>query len=93
MAHQLTKNRVASGFSTPVGVAAKSCFFGVVQNEAGVVKFPDGTAYAGRSLHAPRARQPSRSCRHRRDNREDRGRPRRTTATRLIPSGKTLRGG
>jgi len=47
MAHQLTRNRIASGFSAPVAVAAKSGgLLGVVRNEAGVVTFPDGAAYA-----------------------------------------------
>jgi beta-lactamase class A len=47
MAHQLARNRIASAFSPPVSVAAKSgALLGVVRNEAGVVTFPDGAAYA-----------------------------------------------
>jgi beta-lactamase class A len=45
--HQLTRHRIASGFPAPVSVAAKSGgLMGVVRNEAGVVTFPDGLAYA-----------------------------------------------
>jgi beta-lactamase class A len=44
---QLTRARIASGFAPPVRVAAKSGgLLGVVRNEAGVVTFPDGGAYA-----------------------------------------------
>jgi beta-lactamase class A len=47
MAHQLTQHRIASGFTAPVTVAAKSGgLMGIVRNEAGVVTFPDGNAYA-----------------------------------------------
>ncbi len=47
MAHQLTRHRIASGFTAPVTVAAKSGgLMGIVRNEAGVVTLPDGTAYA-----------------------------------------------
>jgi hypothetical protein len=47
MARQLTRNRIASAFEAPVSVAAKSGgLLGVVRNEAGVVSFPDGGAYA-----------------------------------------------
>jgi beta-lactamase class A len=47
MGQQLTRSRIASGFSPPAQVAAKSGgLLGVVRNEAGVVAFPDGAAYA-----------------------------------------------
>jgi len=47
MAHQLTRQRIASGFDSTVAIAAKSGgLLGVVRNEAGVVTFPDGAAYA-----------------------------------------------
>lgn len=47
MGHQLTRHRIASGFASPVTVAAKSGgLMGIVRNEAGVVTFPDGSAYA-----------------------------------------------
>jgi beta-lactamase class A len=47
MAQQLTRHRVAAGFGPEVTVAVKSGgLMGVVRNEAGVVTFPDGAAYA-----------------------------------------------
>jgi len=47
MAQQLTRHRIASAFGPPITVAAKSgALLGVVRNEAGVVTFPDGAAYA-----------------------------------------------
>jgi beta-lactamase class A len=47
MARQLTRHRIASGFGPGVSVAAKSgALLGVVRNEAGVVTFPGGAAYA-----------------------------------------------
>ncbi len=47
MGQQLTRHRIASGFGPEVAVAAKSGgLLGVVRNEAGVVTFPDGAAYA-----------------------------------------------
>lgn len=47
MERQLTRNRIASGFSASTKVAAKSgALMGVVRNEAGVVAFPDGSAFA-----------------------------------------------
>jgi beta-lactamase class A len=47
MHQQLTRHRIASGFGPDVRVAAKSGgLMGVVRNEAGVVTFPDGHAYA-----------------------------------------------
>lgn len=47
MGEQLTRHRLASGFSPDVTVAAKSGgLMGLVRNEAGVVTYPDGTAYA-----------------------------------------------
>jgi beta-lactamase class A len=47
MARQLTRHRIASGFAPPVTIAAKSGgLLGVVRNEAGVVTYPDGYAYA-----------------------------------------------
>lgn len=47
MDRQLTRSRIASGFQPPVQVAAKSGgLLGVVRNEAGVVTFPGGPAYA-----------------------------------------------
>lgn len=47
MARQLTRQRIASGFDSNVRIAAKSGgLLGVVRNEAGVVTFPDGNAYA-----------------------------------------------
>ena len=47
MGQQLTRHRIASGFGPEVSVAAKSGgLMGVVRNEAGVVAFPDGRAFA-----------------------------------------------
>ncbi|MGH7758546.1 MAG: serine hydrolase [Candidatus Dormibacteria bacterium] len=47
MAQQLTRHRIASGFAPPVIVAAKGGgLMGIVRNEAAVVRFPDGTAFA-----------------------------------------------
>lgn len=47
MAQQLTRHRIASGFAPPVTTAAKSGgLMGIIRNEAGVVSFPDGAAYA-----------------------------------------------
>lgn len=47
MGRQLTKHRLASGFSAPAKVAAKSGnLVGVVRNEVGVVEYPDGRGYA-----------------------------------------------
>jgi beta-lactamase class A len=47
MGQQLTRHRIASGFGPPITVAAKSGgLLGIVRNEAGVVTFPDGAAYA-----------------------------------------------
>lgn len=47
MSKQLVKTRIASGFDSSVGVAAKSGgLLGVVRNEAGVVTYPDGHSYA-----------------------------------------------
>jgi beta-lactamase class A len=47
MARQLVRARIASGFDRTVTVAAKSgALLGVVRNEAGVVTFPDGAAFA-----------------------------------------------
>ncbi len=47
MGQQLTQHRIASGFGPSVAVAAKSGgLMGIVRNEAGVVTFPDGAAYA-----------------------------------------------
>ncbi|MGC4111920.1 MAG: serine hydrolase [Nocardioides sp.] len=47
MAQQLTRHRIASGFPPGVAVAAKSGgLMGVVRNEVGVVRLPDGAAYA-----------------------------------------------
>ena len=44
---QLTKGRIASAFDPPISVAAKSGgLLGVIRNEAAVVSFPDGAAYA-----------------------------------------------
>lgn len=46
MGHQLTRHRLASGFSLPVRVAAKSGgLLGVVRNEVGVIDYPDGQSY------------------------------------------------
>ena len=43
MSHQLNQHRIASGFASPVTVAAKSGgLLGIVRNEAGVVTFPGG---------------------------------------------------
>lgn len=42
MARQLTRHRIASGFRSPVRVAAKSgSLVGVVRNEIGVISYPD----------------------------------------------------
>jgi beta-lactamase class A len=47
MGRQLTKNRLASGFSPPAKVSAKSGgLIGVIRNEVGVVEYPDGRSYA-----------------------------------------------
>ena len=47
MARQLTRNRIASGFGPDIRIAAKSGgLLGIARNEAGVVTFPDGDAYA-----------------------------------------------
>ncbi len=47
MARQLTRHRLASGFRSPVRVAAKSGgLVGVVRNEVGVISYPDGRRYA-----------------------------------------------
>ena len=47
MARQLTRHRIAAAFGPDVKVAAKSGgLLGIVRNEAGVVKFRDGSAYA-----------------------------------------------
>jgi beta-lactamase class A len=47
MARQLTRHRIATAFGPEVNVAAKSGgLLGIVRNEAGVVAFPDGSAYA-----------------------------------------------
>jgi beta-lactamase class A len=47
MGRQLTRDRIASGFGPDVAVSAKSGgLMGIVRNEAGVVAFPDGSAYA-----------------------------------------------
>ncbi|MES9508788.1 serine hydrolase [Streptomyces sp. NPDC000609] len=47
MAKQLTRHRIASGFRSPVRVAAKSgSLVGVVRNEIGVISCPDGRRYA-----------------------------------------------
>jgi len=47
MARQLTRHRIASAFGPKVSVAAKSGgLMGVVRNEAAVVTFADGSAYA-----------------------------------------------
>ncbi|WP_268982587.1 serine hydrolase [Streptomyces sp. HF10] len=47
MGRQLTRHRIASGFRTPVRVAAKSGgLAGIVRDEVGVVSYPDGRRYA-----------------------------------------------
>jgi len=47
LGQQLTRHRLASGFRTPVRVAAKSGgLAGVVRNEVGVISHPDGRRYA-----------------------------------------------
>ena len=47
MSHQLVQARIASGFDTPVKVAAKSgALLKVVRNEIGVVTYPDESAFA-----------------------------------------------
>lgn len=47
MEYQLARSKIASAFGPPVSVAAKSgALLGVVRNEAGVVTFSDGAAYA-----------------------------------------------
>ncbi len=47
MAHQLTRHRIAGGFRRPVSVAAKSGgLAGLVRNEIGVIRYPDGRRYA-----------------------------------------------
>jgi len=59
LGQQLTRHRIASGFGPDVSVAAKSGgLMGVVRNEAGVVAYSDGTAYAVAvfTRHDPRSR-------------------------------------
>lgn len=47
MARQLTKHRIAAGMPSGASVSAKSGgLVGIVRNEIGVVKFPDGGSYA-----------------------------------------------
>jgi beta-lactamase class A len=47
MSHQLTQNRIASGFDSSATVAAKSgALLKVVRNEVGVVTLHDGSAFA-----------------------------------------------
>lgn len=47
LSQQLTRHRIAAGFPPGVSVAAKSGgLMGVVRNEVGVVRLPDGTSYA-----------------------------------------------
>jgi beta-lactamase class A len=47
MGQQLTRHRIAAGFGPGVSVAAKSGgLIGVVRNEAAVVTYPDGRAFA-----------------------------------------------
>jgi beta-lactamase class A len=47
MHQQLTRHRLAAAFPPPARVAAKSgSLIGVVRNEAGVIEYPDGRAYA-----------------------------------------------
>jgi beta-lactamase class A len=47
MGQQLTRHRIASGFGSSVAAAATSGgLMGIARNEAGVVTFPDGAAYA-----------------------------------------------
>jgi beta-lactamase class A len=47
MAQQLTRHRIAAGFPPGYAVAVKSGgLMGVVRNEIGVVRDPDGTSYA-----------------------------------------------
>ena len=47
MGQQLTRHRIAAGFGPDVAVAAKSGgLMGILRNEAGVVRYPDGQVYA-----------------------------------------------
>ena len=47
MQRQVTRDRLARGFGPGVTVAAKSgAMFGVLRHEVGVVRFPEGDAYA-----------------------------------------------
>ena len=47
MGQQLTRHRIAAGFGPDVAVAAKSGgLMGILRNEAGVVRYPDGQEYA-----------------------------------------------
>ncbi len=47
MGKQLARHRVASGFRSPVRVAAKSGgLLGMIRNEIGVISYPDGHQYA-----------------------------------------------
>ncbi|MEV4176547.1 serine hydrolase [Nonomuraea sp. NPDC049709] len=59
MGQQVTRHRLAMGFPDDVRVAAKSGgLFGVVRNEVGVIRFPDGRRYAAAVFtraHRPRA--------------------------------------
>lgn len=64
MAHQVTRQRLASGFDATVKVAAKNAgLLDVVRNEAGVVTYPDGNVICGRCLHQKPTTRPSR-CSH-----------------------------
>lgn len=57
MGRQVTRHRLATGFPHDVEVAAKSGgLFGVIRNEIGVVRFPDGRRYAAAVF--TRAHQP-----------------------------------
>ncbi len=58
MGRQLTRQRLATGFSPPAKVAAKSGgLLGLVRNEVGIVELPDGSSFAAAAF--TRARPPA----------------------------------
>ncbi|HEV2373024.1 MAG TPA: serine hydrolase [Streptosporangiaceae bacterium] len=57
MAAQLTRNRLAMGFTRSVKIAAKTgSLAGIIRNEAGVIEYPDGRRYVAAVF--TRAHQP-----------------------------------
>jgi beta-lactamase class A len=59
MGQQLTRHRLAAAFPSPARVSAKSGgLIGVIRNEAGVIEYPDGRAYAAAVFTQARQRHP-----------------------------------